>query len=650
VTTEHRSDSRVTRGREEEPLHSISTPVLPLPTILSEDDGCHAGSTPLCAPEHHEEERHGGCYYSSSPSSFELLSTHTSWGGCGRAAAGSDLIDDEVTSSNISSESSSDGSCCPSDEMSCFARPFHGDEGEEECGSTSTSSSIDDEARKMMACRSGDNGGSCKDKDVIEDDDDDERTHPSVLARNTCVSEDEAPCPCCCCTPELLCNEDRSMCGGESLRDVARFGHRSGSGSCTRRTCSGTQTSTSWSGAGSCSNSSSSPYAPSIYRMESGICRLDSGICRMESGVYHMEGGILRMESRIDMDIPHSLDEHVVDGDGHGHGRADCMEKQPIEDGDGRTVEEEVEQKWSRSAESGRCDEKGLQKSSSNSSGLVKEESIRSDVHGYSLHIAAREGSVASILALLDAGIHVDVEDNNGRTPLHEAAQYCKVDAVKVLIRAGCEIDHADVLGSTPLFFAHPEIIPILIEAGANIEHVNYGNCTALEAAAYNDEPECVSALLAEMCDDSSSGDVDEQHKRSLAGALSIAAQKGHLEVFKLLLEVSTSLEDNTSALHAAAKHGHEKVVKALLDHGVLIDGVDENECTALHLACLEGHVAVSELLCSHGVVCQLKNAKGKTALDIAVETGHIAMVSIVAKYQLSTRVKRRSATSEKHK
>jgi len=72
------------------------------------------------------------------------------------------------------------------------------------------------------------------------------------------------------------------------------------------------------------------------------------------------------------------------------------------------------------------------------------------------------------IQLLLEAGAHVSVKNNKGRTPLHEAAIKNNEIAVKLLLEAGAKVEPRDDDGKTPLDYAEAgEVIKSLKEFGA---------------------------------------------------------------------------------------------------------------------------------------------------------------------------------------
>ncbi len=90
------------------------------------------------------------------------------------------------------------------------------------------------------------------------------------------------------------------------------------------------------------------------------------------------------------------------------------------------------------------------------------------------LHIAARDGDVARLKALLAAGADPRAADNEGWTPLHVAAHSYGPSACEALLAAGAQVDAVDAYGNTPLWRAtfescgRGEIIHILRRSGAD--------------------------------------------------------------------------------------------------------------------------------------------------------------------------------------
>ena len=70
------------------------------------------------------------------------------------------------------------------------------------------------------------------------------------------------------------------------------------------------------------------------------------------------------------------------------------------------------------------------------------------------IHIAALNGSLQCLLALISRGSEVDVNDDAQRTPLSLAIENNKLTCVRSLIELGADLELTDSYKRTPLMFA----------------------------------------------------------------------------------------------------------------------------------------------------------------------------------------------------
>lgn len=64
---------------------------------------------------------------------------------------------------------------------------------------------------------------------------------------------------------------------------------------------------------------------------------------------------------------------------------------------------------------------------------------------------ASSEGNVQKLEEIIQAGVPVDVVDNNGRTALHMASTKGNKEAVIWLLRHGANVNAIDAFGNSPL-------------------------------------------------------------------------------------------------------------------------------------------------------------------------------------------------------
>ena len=103
---------------------------------------------------------------------------------------------------------------------------------------------------------------------------------------------------------------------------------------------------------------------------------------------------------------------------------------------------------------------------------------------------------------------------------------------------------------------------------------------------------------------------------------LSVACEKGHLEVVKFLVKHNADIESkdflNRTPLRLACEEGHLKVVKLLVECNADIENKDKQGMTPLSWACREGHLEVVKFLAEHSADIDSKDRYDKTPLQNA--------------------------------
>ena len=182
---------------------------------------------------------------------------------------------------------------------------------------------------------------------------------------------------------------------------------------------------------------------------------------------------------------------------------------------------------------------------------------------------------------------------------------------------------------------------------------------TILMSVALEGETEIVSALIE------AGADVNARFEKGLVSgnALSMAIDKGHVEVVKLLAAAGADLdkggmlppliaaiwEGNTAivqalieaginintpgpggnALFIAAEKGHPQIVQLLVDAGSDINAVNYDQKTPLMRACEKGHLEVVRTLISAGADANKQGRFSETALSIATRSPQMAKTQL---------------------
>ncbi|GMY14632.1 ankyrin repeat-containing protein ITN1 [Fagus crenata] len=138
--------------------------------------------------------------------------------------------------------------------------------------------------------------------------------------------------------------------------------------------------------------------------------------------------------------------------------------------------------------------------------------------------------------------------------------------------------------------------------------------------------------------------------------ALFTAAEKGHFDVVKELLQYTTkegiSMKNRSGfdPLHIAASQGHQAIVQVLLDHDPgLSKTVGQSNATPLISASTRGHTAVvNELLSKDPSLLEISRSNGKNALHLAARQGHVDIVKALLEKdpQLARRTDKKGQTA----
>ena len=108
--------------------------------------------------------------------------------------------------------------------------------------------------------------------------------------------------------------------------------------------------------------------------------------------------------------------------------------------------------------------------------------------------------------------------------------------------------------------------------------------------------------------------------------ALSIASQKGHSKVARVLLEHGADTEikdkDDRNPLQWASFEGHPEVVQLLLEFGADVEAKTMCNNNALMFASAKGHLAVVRLLLGHGADVKARIVRNSTPLHCASNAG----------------------------
>jgi hypothetical protein len=198
---------------------------------------------------------------------------------------------------------------------------------------------------------------------------------------------------------------------------------------------------------------------------------------------------------------------------------------------------------------------------------------------------AAKSGYHAKVDQLIEKGVDVNAQDEFGWTALMWASHEGHADVARSLIDAGADLER-EVENQDD----------ILRVGGKELQKHNYRGSTALMWASHEGHPEVVKMLLE------AGANVAARDKDG-STALSNASVKGNEEIVKMLLEAGSDVdardEYGWTALMRGSDSWHDKyeIIKLLIDAGADVDARSKSGYTALALARDKEHTGIVALL-----------------------------------------------------
>jgi ankyrin repeat protein len=239
---------------------------------------------------------------------------------------------------------------------------------------------------------------------------------------------------------------------------------------------------------------------------------------------------------------------------------------------------------------------------------------------------AIKKTDRATVRALLQQRVDVNLPEPDGMTALHWAARLDDVDTADVLIRAGANVKAATRYGVMPLSLASANgnvpLIERLLAAGADPNAALPEGETPLMAAAATGNVAAIRALLAH------GADVNARDRSKGQTALMWAAAAGHATATRVLLETGADVHARSKGkftpLLFAVRRGAIDVVRVLLGAGADVNetvqgaafstgvaGPTEDSTSASGLAIINGQFDIAMLLLEHGANPNAPDSRG---------------------------------------
>ncbi len=231
-----------------------------------------------------------------------------------------------------------------------------------------------------------------------------------------------------------------------------------------------------------------------------------------------------------------------------------------------------------------------------------------------------------TVKSLIENGMDVNIEDENGKTPLLMACLWNNENLAKYLIEEqNANINVESKRGWTPLFMAYRQknidLAKYLIEHGADVNYQNRYDGTIWSRVCMCENEEDETGFVGYLINHGAN--VNLQSKTGWT-PLFDACKNGNETLVKYLIEhgadVNQQNKDCLTPLFAACICGNEAIVKYLHEHGANVNHPNVNAHSPLAYACLYKNEAVVKYLVEHGADVNCLNKDGRMRIGTTKE------------------------------
>lgn len=236
------------------------------------------------------------------------------------------------------------------------------------------------------------------------------------------------------------------------------------------------------------------------------------------------------------------------------------------------------------------------------------------------MSLAASNGNLSMMDLLFQKGAIAGKTDRRGVAPLEIASRGGHLAAIQWLLMRGIEIDSTDVFPLIEATYAnHPQIVRILLDAGAPIDAIDGLGHTALCVAIKQKNSNLIERLVLRGADVDMHGTGFENEC-----PLQMAIRAGDAPSVKLLINngarVDVSGEEIGTVLQLAVFYRNSDIVRMILSKSHSSDIILDKGifgASPLHLAVQLKDIVILSLLLNHRSLCHRSKWENSTTSDL---------------------------------